>query len=90
MKKIAPIFILTAGILWGCLGIFVRRFNAHGLVSMDIVGLRAVITCVGLFLILCLYDRTLFKIHWKDLWCFVGTGICSMLFLIFAILKQLQ
>lgn len=90
MKKIAPIFILTAGILWGCLGIFVRKLNAHGLFSMDIVALRAMVTCVCMALFLAFYDRTLFKVHLKDIWCFVGTGIFSIVFFNFCYFKAME
>jgi drug/metabolite transporter (DMT)-like permease len=89
MKKIAPVFILTAGILWGCLGIFVRKLNAQGLCSMDIVSLRAVVTCLCMALFLAFYDRTLFKVHLKDIWCFVGTGICSIVFFNFCYFKAM-
>ena len=33
-------FILLAGILWGCMGLFVRPLNDRGLSSWDIVFLR--------------------------------------------------
>jgi drug/metabolite transporter (DMT)-like permease len=90
MKKIAPIFILTAGILWGCLGIFVRKLNAQGLYSMDIVSLRAMVTCLCMAVFLAFYDRSLFKVHWKDIWCFVGTGICSIVFFNFCYFKAME
>jgi drug/metabolite transporter (DMT)-like permease len=89
MKKIAPLLILTAGILWGCLGIFVRKLNAHGLFSMDIVSLRAMVTCLCMAIFLAFYDRALFKIHIKDIWCFFGTGICSIVFFNFCYFKAI-
>jgi drug/metabolite transporter (DMT)-like permease len=89
MKKIAPIFILTAGILWGCLGIFVRKLNAHGLFSMDIVSLRAIVTCLCMALFLVFYDRKLFQIRFRDIWCFLGTGICSIVFFNFCYFKAI-
>ena len=55
MKKFAPILILIAGVLWGSMGLFVRTLNAQGLASMEIVGLRATVTVVALFLFLLLY-----------------------------------
>lgn len=87
MKKLAPLLILTAGILWGCLGIFVRQLNNHGLVSMDIVFLRALVTCLIMGLVLFIFDRSKFRIRWKDLWCFLGTGICSIVFFNFCYFK---
>lgn len=89
MKKFAPILILIAGVLWGSMGLFVRTLNAQGLASMEIVGLRATVTVVVLFLFLLLFDRKLFKICWKDLWCFLGTGICSIVFFNFCYFKAI-
>ena len=59
MRQISFVFILISGILWGCLGLFVRNLNAVGLVSMDIVFLRAVVTAVVMVLFLLVYDRKL-------------------------------
>ena len=80
MKKIAPIFVLIAGILWGCIGLFVRPLSAKGLASMEVVALRAYVTVIAMLLYLLCFDRSKLKIKWKDIWCFIGTGICSILF----------
>ena len=80
MKKLAFVFILAAGILWGSMGLFVRRLNSMGLASMDIVALRAAVTLVVLLLYMVLFRRKLLKIRLRDLWCFLGTGICSIVF----------
>jgi drug/metabolite transporter (DMT)-like permease len=80
MKRFAPILILLAGVLWGSMGLFVRKLNALGLGSMDIVALRAIVTAIVLFLYLLLFQRSLLKIRIRDIWCFLGTGICSIVF----------
>jgi len=80
MKKVAPLFVLLAGILWGIIGVFVRRLNATGFLAMDIVAIRAVTTSVMLFLFLLLFDRGKLVVKGKDIWCFVGTGIFSIVF----------
>ena len=90
MKKIAPVFILISGILWGCLGIFVRKLNAQGLYSMQIVFLRAIVACVFMGLVLVLSDRKLLVIRFKDIWCFIGTGICSIVFFNFCYFKAIS
>ena len=59
MKKISYVFILLAGILWGCIGLFVRTLNAKNLGSMDIVFLRAIVTAVAMTLYLLLFNRKL-------------------------------
>lgn len=87
MKKLSFVFILVSGILWGCLGMFVRKLNAVGLVSMDIVFLRAVVTAVAMAVFLLIFDRRMLKIRWKDIWCFLGTGIASITFFNFCYFK---
>lgn len=81
MKKIkSSLFVLTAGILWGLIGLFVRSLSGTGFDSMEIVAIRSGFAVVELGLILLIYNRKLLKIHIKDLWCFIGTGIISLTF----------
>lgn len=80
MKKFAPGLVIMAGILWGSMGIFVRRFEAYGLEALDIVAVRAITTTIILFGFLLFYNRNLLKIKIKDLWCFLGTGLLSIVF----------
>ena len=76
----SKLLILLAGILWGCMGLFVRPLNGKGLTSWDIVFLRAILTTVFMAFILLKKDRALFKIRLRDLWCFIGTGLLSIVF----------
>lgn len=80
MKRLAPLCILLAGVLWGSMGIFVRVLNGEGLFSMEIVVLRAIVTALSLLMFLLVFHRELLKIKWKDLWVFVGSGLGSILF----------
>lgn len=80
MKKFAPYLVLSAGILWGMIGLFVRRLTILGFGSMDIVAIRAITTTVLLGLFLLLYDKKMLRIRFRDLWCFAGTGILSIVF----------
>lgn len=72
--------VIAAGCMWGSMGIWVRKFTAAGLDSMQILALRVSVTTVVMALFLLIYNRKLLKINWKDLWCFLGTGICSIVF----------
>ena len=81
--------IIAAGTLWGTMGLFVRRYNAGGLESMSIVAIRAVITTILMLIFLLFYDRHLLKIKPKDLWCFLGTGLLSILFFNFCYFKAI-
>ncbi|WP_407384484.1 DMT family transporter [Ruminococcus sp.] len=78
MKKAAVLFVLIAGTLWGCIGLFVRRYQAMGLNSMQTVAIRMVIAAVLFSLFVLIYKRRLFVIRWKDLWIFLGSGVVSV------------
>lgn len=80
MKKLAPFLILLAGILWGSMGIFVRFLNQYHIAAINIVAMRAWVTVFVMMILLFFFDRSLFLIRWKDIWCFVGTGWGSILF----------
>lgn len=80
MRRFAPWMIAAAGVLWGLLGIFVRHLNARGLASMDLVFLRSLTATVVLFIGLLIFDRKKMKVWLRDFWCFLGTGIGSIVF----------
>lgn len=80
MKKLASGMVIQAGIFWGSMGIFVRKFEECGLGSLDIVAIRAITTMCILFLFLLFYNRSLLRIKLRDLWCFLGTGLLSIVF----------
>lgn len=89
MKKLAPLCVLLAGVLWGCMGIYVRVLNAAGLFTMNIVFLRALVTTILLGAFLLVTNRSLLRIRWKDIWCFFGTGLCSIVFFNFCYFKAI-
>ena len=72
--------VLTAGTLWGFMGLFRRYLGQAGVDSAGIIFLRCGTAAIFFFatLLTCNPDGT--KIRLKDLWCFLGTGLCSMLF----------
>ncbi len=85
----SKILILLAGILWGCMGLFVRPLNDKGLSSWDIVFLRAVLTTIFMAALLLIKDKALFKIRLRDLWCFAGTGLLSIVFFNLCYFKEI-
>lgn len=89
MKKLAPLLVLTAGVLWGCMGIYVRVMNAAGLFTMNIVFLRALVTSIMLGILFLIFDRSMLKIRLKDFWCFIGTGLLSIVFFNFCYFKAI-
>jgi len=80
MKKISLLLVFCAGILWGSMGLFVRTLTEAGFTSMQISFLRAVLTTVLFAVAMLLFDRSLFRVRLKDLWCFLGTGVASITF----------
>ena len=79
-NSFSPLYILIAGALWGSMGLFVRRLGDAGCSSAEIVQLRCIVTTVFLFFYLAVRDRRLFSVRLRDLWCFLGTGLLSIVF----------
>ena len=80
MKLLAVCSILIAGTLWGTIGIFVRTLSEMEFGSMELVALRSFVTLIAMGIYLLLFKRDRFRVRFKDLWCFAGTGILSILF----------
>ena len=78
MKKLAVLFVLAAGTLWGMIGIFVRRYTALGLTPLQTAALRVTLAAVMFTLFVLIYRPKLFIIRLRDLWCFLGSGIVSV------------
>ncbi len=79
-KSISYVCVIAAALLWGCMGILVRTMNEGGLTSAEVVTFRCVITAVIMLLGMFLFKREELKIRWKDIWCFWGTGVLSVVF----------
>lgn len=72
--------ILGAGCLWGFMGLFTRHLNDLGFDSPGALIVRCGLACILFGITLLIRDRHLFRIRLRDLWCFLGAGICSLLF----------
>lgn len=90
LKKAGPACIILAGTLWGLMGIFVRTLNAAGLDSMEVVFVRSLITVILMAAFLFFYNRKLLKIRLRDLWCFLGTGLVSILMFTYCYFRTMQ
>ena len=71
--------VLLAATLWGTTGLFVRYLGTYGLSSMAIVAVRALLTTMFVTIGALCIDVKLLRIRLRDLWCFLGTGIVSMM-----------
>lgn len=80
MKKYLPhLCILIGGSSWGLIGLFSRHLLAAGLTPRDIVLVRNLGGLLMMTLLFLLIDRSVFKINWRHLPYFFGTGIVSVL-----------
>ena len=88
-KNLYIALILIAGILWGSMGLFVRPLNRKNLSSWDIVFIRAILTTFFMAVLLLKKDINLFRVKLKDIWCFIGTGIFSIVFFNMCYFKEI-
>lgn len=88
-KKTAPFLVLAAGSMWGCMGLLVRTLTAYGLDSMEITALRCIVTCICVAVFLAVFSRKAFAVRFRDIWCFIGTGIVSVTFFSFCYFRTM-
>ena len=72
--------IIAAGTLWGFMGLFVRKLGERGVGSTGAVLLRCGLAAAMFAVTVACRDRRLFSVKFRDFWCFLGTGLCSLLF----------
>lgn len=80
MKATAYLYIITAGVLWGLIGLFVKTLAAQGFSSMQIVAIRSAASSIGISLVICRLGLKYLQINLRDIWMFIGTGILSLTF----------
>ena len=90
MKKVAPFLVLLAGCCWATLGVFVRHLTEIGLGSLQIVEVRAVFTVVCMFGFLAVFRRDMLRVKVKDLWCFAGGGLISVIMFSYCYFQAIQ
>ena len=79
MKNKALVAVLAAGTFWGTMGFFARSLYAVGFGPLEVAQTRITtgLILVGLYILL--FNRSQFQVKLKDIWCFLGTGIVSLL-----------
>lgn len=79
MKNKGLVSVLAAGTFWGTMGFFARSLYAAGFGPLEVAQTRITTGLVFVGLYILLFNRNLFKVKLKDIWCFLGTGIVSLL-----------
>ena len=77
---LAPACVISAGILWGIIGLFSNSLAASGFSPIQITFLRSLITAIVLAFFMLTKSPSLLRIRLRDIWMFLGTGICSIAF----------
>lgn len=90
MKKAAPLFVAAAAILWGVLVVFIKQLSIAGFSAMEIVALRVYGSAIFLLLSLFIGKRKLLRIKIRDSWCFIGTGVFSIVFFSYCYFRNVQ
>ena len=80
MKRVAYVFVISAAVLWGTIGIYSKQLSQYGASVLQIVSIRAIFAALAIFVFILLKDRKLLNIDIHDWKYFFGTGILSFVF----------
>lgn len=72
--------VIIAGICWGLIGLSTKKLSTIGVMSEQITWIRNLIAMLGMAVVIVVSDYKKFVIKIKDVWLFLGTGICSIVF----------
>lgn len=78
MSRLLLTLPVISGIMWGAGGVFVRAFSALGMDNFTMLFTRVLVAVILLAAGLFFYDRSLLKLHFRDLWIFLGGGVPGM------------
>lgn len=79
MNKFA-LSILTAGFCWGFMGFFTRHLAALGIDANGAILVRCTVAAACFGLLILFRDPRALLVKPHDIWCFLGSGILSLLF----------
>lgn len=71
---------IFAGVLWGIISVFLKGLYAVGFSALQVMFLRAFISCLFMGFFLFFKDKSLLKFDLKDIWMFLGSGVVSLSF----------
>ena len=72
------------------MSLFVNYFNNAGIRTVSMVFVRRLITSLFMVLCLAIFNPRLLKIKMRDLWCFLGNGLLSLLTFSFCYFKAIE
>ena len=90
MKSKYTASVILAGALWGSMGFFSRTLTGYGLTTPDLIIVRVGISAVLFFVMLAVKEPQGIKVKLKDFWCFLGSGIVSLMFFTYCYFNAIQ
>ena len=76
---LGTVLVLLAAACWSVIGLFVRALGKAELGVWEITLVRMGVGLLAMAVYLALFHRELLRIRVRDLWCFAGAGILSLL-----------
>jgi len=74
------ISVLAAAVLWGTIGLMTGPLSDAGVSDIAIIAVRALVTSAALGAAIAVTDRSKLRIRIRDIWMFIGGGVCSFVF----------
>ena len=84
------LLVVLAALCWSTMGVFGRRINALGLTSFETAQIRVTAAFLTIAIFVLIKDPKLFRIRIKDIWCFIGTGLLSLMMYCICYFKALE
>ena len=75
--------VLGGGLFWGFMGFFTRHLMGFGIDANSAIIVRCGIAAVCFGILILVREPGQFRVRPKDMWCFLGTGLVSLLFFTF-------
>ena len=79
-RNLGVVAILIAALVWGCIGLFSRALGEAGFSPVQTVTVRSFFTVLFVLGFLLIKNPKALRIRPRDIWIFIGTGICSFMF----------
>ena len=80
IERTAYLCVIMSAVLWGIIGIFVKKLNEYGFSSLQIVFIRAMVATISVAAFYSIKYKKIKVIELQDAKYFVGTGILSFVF----------
>ena len=78
--KLKYLYVFAAGSLWGIISLFLKPMLNLGFSQIQTVTLRCLVAAAVLGVYMLIKDKGLFRFKLRDIWCFLGTELVSLMF----------